>query len=104
MFPKKGLNRSIRKKETGLGEMKEELYDLYCPACGKKMRDILFIGKDGLRYPEKQCPACKTIYQLASNSNTGAKTPQEVILIPRNKKWLEKNGKKHIKGALPKSW
>lgn len=80
------------------------MFDLYCPVCGTLMRDITFLGDNGFEYPEKQCPKCKTIYQLGSIFETGAHEPTQCILAPRDKKWLKKYGKKHIVGALPNSW
>lgn len=69
------------------------------------MIDVTFVDeKAGIEYPEKQCPQCKTIYQLASENQTGAHSPQQVILAPRSEVWLRKYGKKHIRGALPNSW
>jgi len=84
--------------------MDDKVFELYCPACGTLMNDVTFIGENGFEYPEKQCPNCKTIYQLGSESDVGAHSPQEIILAPRSKKWLKKHGKKHFKGVLPNSW
>lgn len=80
----------------------KDVFDLYCPACGKLMIDIVFLDNN-IEYPEKQCPSCKTIYQLGSTYQTGAHEANQVILIPRDKRWLKKNGKK-LKGVLPDSW
>lgn len=66
------------------------------------MQDLTF-EENGINYPEKQCPKCKTIYQLASDTKGGSMEPTQVILVPHSKEWLKKNGKK-LKGALPKSW
>lgn len=80
-----------------------EVFPLYCPSCGTLMVDISF--EDGnVSYPEKQCPMCLTIYQLGSADQEGAKSPQDVILAPRDKEWLRKFGSKYLKGALPGSW
>lgn len=76
--------------------MDERSIELFCPACGTKMNDVMYIGEDGIEYPEKQCPKCLTIYQLASNTETGAQSPQEIILIPHNKEWLEKEERKKL--------
>lgn len=81
----------------------EEVFDLYCPACGTKMINISFI-ENNIEYPEKQCPKCKTIYQLASSYEIGAHKPNQVILVPRDEKWLKRYGKKYLKGYLPNSW
>jgi len=68
------------------------------------MNDVLYADeKAGIEYPEKQCPKCKTVYQLGSEAETGSHSPQEVILAPHTKEWLKKNGK-HLKGVLPNSW
>lgn len=86
-----------KKKDTS-----EKLVDLYCPVCSSLMKDVT-LKIEGVEYPEKQCPKCLTIYSLASESPTGIKEARDIILIPRSKKWLRKNGKKYL-GVLPKSW
>lgn len=84
--------------------MSKEIFDLYCPVCGKKMIDILFVDEKGFEFPEKQCPECLTIYQLGSEAKIGAHAPNQIILAPRNKKWLKKYGKKYLRNFLPNSW
>jgi len=98
----KDLNRDSGIKAVGIG-MDGEVYQMFCPACAHEMVDLIFKDQ-GMEFPEKQCPICLTIYQLASASRKGASTVREVILAPRTKEWLKENGDKHIRGALIGSW
>lgn len=81
-----------------------EVFKLYCPVCKSLMKDLVCLSDDGYEFPEKQCPKCLTIYQLASENQLGAHKPTEVILIPHSKVWLKEYGNKYIKGALENSW
>jgi len=79
------------------------MFDLYCPACGKKMNDVVFTDGN-FEYPEKQCPKCLTIYEVLPISKEEKMSPKEVVLVPRTKDWLKKNGQEHLNGVLPDSW
>jgi len=71
--------------------MSEEVVELYCPACGVKMHNVIYIAENKFEFPEKQCPQCRTVYQLASDSQTETKTAQEIILIPHKPEWMKEN-------------
>jgi len=95
------MKKKTKVKLAGIGKH-GEMYPLYCPACSHLMIDLTW-EEEGIVYPEKQCPICLTIYQLASASREGVTSAKEIILAPRDKEWLKENAEK-IQGALPGSW
>ena len=103
-MPKKDKTLNTREKITPVGiGMKGEIFEMFCPACKYKMIDLVF-EEAGVDYPMKQCPVCLTIYMLGSNSQEGAKSPQEIYLAPVTKEWLKEKGEEYIRGAIIGSW